>query len=304
LINPDEWDTMTEKNYFIVTPCKNEEANLPSLIDSVLKQSLAPKVWVIYNDGSTDRTTEILDEFEQKYDWVKVLKGKASNRDLSFHYSRIVNLALEKAFDVCKSQNISIQYVSLIDADMVLETDFFLKLIRCFEINPNLGVGSGSVVYDFNDLSTLETGRNNLPIGGLRMWRKECLDQSGGFPESYSADAVSNVLATLKGWDTIKYDDVLGLQSRRTSSAEGLWKGYHIKGESDYFRDYHPLYTFFKSVKYTFTYPYYIGLAYFKGYLKSVFLRKRKLDMPEVRKYYRNKHKEVITYYLSKLSRN
>jgi glycosyltransferase involved in cell wall biosynthesis len=291
---------MINRNYFIVTPCKNEEANLPSLIDSVLNQSLVPKMWVIYNDGSTDRTNEILSEAADKYDWIKVLKGNITKRDLSFHYAKIVNSSLEKAFEISKLENVSYQYVALIDADMVLETDFFLKLINYFEKTSNLGVASGSVVYDFNNLSTLEKGRNNLPIGGLRMWRIECLKESGGFPESYSADAVSNVIATLKGWETRKYENVLGLQSRKTSSAEGMWKGYSIKGESDYFRDYHPFYVFFKFIKYCLSSPFYIGFAYVSGYLRSVIHKKEKIDLSEVRNYYRNKYKEIVKYYISK----
>ncbi|WP_407281977.1 glycosyltransferase [Methanolobus sp. WCC1] len=291
---------MVSNSYFIVTPCKNEISNLPKLIDSIVSQSIVPKLWIVYDDGSTDGSSEILADFEQQYSWIKILKGEESRRDLSFHYARIVNMALNKAMDICDECETSCQYASLIDADMVLEKQFFEKLISRFEDNKNLGVASGSVVYDFDDLSTLEKGRNDLPIGGLRMWRIECLRQSKGFPISYSADAVSNVLATLNGWDTRKYDDILGLQTRRTSSAEGMWKGYRVKGESDYFRDYHPFYVFFKFVKYSFSYPFYIGLAYMDGYLSSVIHHKAKLDIPEVRHYYRNKHKEVINYYLIK----
>ncbi|MBP1910290.1 glycosyltransferase family 2 protein [Methanolobus bombayensis] len=289
---------MVTNNYFIVTPCKNEIANLPNLIDSVVNQSVTPSLWVIYNDGSTDGSSELLTELENKYDWINIINGEVTRRDLSFHYARIVDETLKTAIDKCTTKGIDCQYASLIDADMVLEKTFFEKLLSYFEQDPELGVASGSVVYDFNDLSTLEKGRNDLPIGGLRMWRVECLVQSNFFPISYSADAVSNVLATLKGWNTRKFDDVLGLQTRRTSSAEGMWKGYMIKGESDYFRDYHLLYVILKFMKYCLSYPFYIGLSYSYGYFKSVLERRNKIDLPEVRRYYRNKHKEIISYYL------
>lgn len=292
---------MKSKDYFIITPCKNEEANLPNLINSILGQSLMPNLWMIYDDGSTDGSQDILTNLEDTYPWVQIIHGGECARDLSFHYARIVDNTISKALEVCSKSN-QCHYAALIDADMVLENNFFEKLISRFEQNPNLGVASGSVVYDFNDLSTLEKGRNDLPIGGLRMWRVECLKQSKGFPISYSADAVSNVLATLNGWDTRKYDDILGLQSRRTSSAEGMWKGYRVKGESDYFRDYHPLYAFFKFFKYMISPPFYIGIAYMQGYLSSVIEKRDKFDVPEVRFYYRNKYKEVLNYYLNKFT--
>lgn len=287
-------------DYLIVSPCKNEASNLPGLIDSIINQSIAPKLWLIYNDGSTDGSDAILKELESKCKWVKVIQGEGTIRDLSFHYARIVDFSLKKAIKICEDQGIECKYASLIDSDMILEKRFFEKLMLYFEQNNKLGVASGSVIYDFNDMSTLEKGRNDLPIGGLRMWRMECFLQSGGFPISYSADAVSNVLATLNGWETKKYDDVLGQQSRRTSSAEGLWKGYRVKGESDYFRDYHPFYVSLKFMKYCISYPFYIGLSYGSGYIKSVIQRREKIDMPEVRKYYRNKYKEVVKYYLSR----
>ncbi|MDY0385778.1 MAG: glycosyltransferase family 2 protein [Methanolobus sp.] len=293
---------MESQNYFIVTPCKNEVSNLPNLIDSIVNQSIVPILWLIYNDGSTDGSNTILSDLETKYAWIKVIQGEDAKRDLSFHYARIVDESLKKAIVMCEEMDTECQYAALIDADMVLEKKFFEKLLYNFEKNPRLGVASGSVVYDFNDISTLEKGRNDLPIGGLRMWRIECLKQSKGFPISYSADSVSNVLATINGWETRKYDDVLGLQTRRTSSAEGLWKGYRVKGESDYFRDYHPLYVMLKFMKYCLSYPFYIGLSYGHGYLKSVLEKRNKIDLLEVRSYNRNKHKEIINYYFSKKS--
>jgi glycosyltransferase involved in cell wall biosynthesis len=291
---------MTNKNYLMVSPCKNEEDNLPYLIESVVNQTHLPEMWFIFNDGSTDGSNTILEELESEYDWVYVHWGSEGKRDLSFHYSKIVDYSLKKALSLCEDKNISINYLGLIDSDMVLSPDFFEKIIERFDANPEIGIASGSVIYDFNNPATLEKGRNDLPIGGLRVWRKECFIENGGLPITYSADAVSNVIATLQGWGTVKYDDIVGKQSRKTSSAEGLWKGYGVQGKSDYYRDYHPIYVMFKFIKNLFRYPFYPAFGYMKGYLQSVIGKVDKIQMPEVRTYYRNKHKEVVRYYVSK----
>lgn len=293
---------MIGKNYIIVSPCKNEEKNLPSLIESVLNQTYRPALWLVYNDGSTDESNSIVQALEEEYDWVTVYWGSEGERDLSFHYASIVDFGIKRALSLAKERGITIDYISLIDSDMVLSTDFFETIIRKFETNPKLGIASGSVVYDFNNLSTRESGRRDLPIGGLRVWREECFTQSGGFPISYSADAVSNVIARLQNWETRKFDDVIGLQSRKTSSAEGLWKGYFIQGKSDYYRDYHPGYILFKFIKRLFQYPFYPAFGYLKGYFYGIFVLRQKIMMPEVRSYYRNKHKELYEYYLSKVT--
>ena len=108
----------------------------------------------------------------------------------------------------------------------------------------------------------------------------------------------------LNGWDTKKYMDIIGIQTRKTNSAEGFWKGYYIRGKSDYYRDYHPLYVISKCVKYSFNYPFYFGIAYLFGYVNGITHLKKKIDIPEVRKYYRNKHLEIIRYYAGKFKGN
>lgn len=291
---------VVESGYILTTPCKNEEKSLPELAESIINQTITPNLWLIVNDNSTDNSAEILKDLETKYDWIHVFTSEGTKRDLSFHYAKVVRDGLLLSLDISSAEKIPFKYVGLIDADMVLEKNFFEKIMDRFEQDPHLGVASGSTAYfEANNLVT-EKGRDNLPIGGLRVWRRECFIETGGFPISYSADSVSNVLALLHGWDTKKFEDIVGIQTRRTGSAEGLWKGYKTKGESDYYRDYHPLYAIFKFVKYSLTSPFYIGIAYIEGYINGVVKIRKKIDIPEVRQYYRKKHLEIGRYYAGK----
>ena len=272
----------------------------PKLLESIINQTLRPNLWLIINDNSTDNSPEILRELEKENSWIRVVTSKGTKRDLSFHYAKVVNDGFSLILQKSSIEKISFEYMGLIDADMILENNFFEKIIDRFEKNPSLGIASGNAVYYNGDKLIAEEGRENLPIGGLRVWKKECFIETGGFPISYSADSVSNVLAILRGWDTKKFNDIVGIQTRRTSSAEGLWKGYRTKGESDYYRDYHPLYVIFKFIKYSLTSPSYIGIAYLGGYIRGIIKIRNKIDIPEVRKYYRNKHLEVGRYYAGK----
>lgn len=292
------------RDYIIVTPCKNEENNISSLANSVINQTIKPKIWVIVDDGSTDSTPEILKNLTSKYSWICVHKLGYGKRDLSFHYSEVVSSGFNRTFSISNENGIFYNYLGLIDADMILSLDFFEKIIDRFELNPNLGIASGTAISQKGDKKIFEGGRENLPIGGLRVWRTECFLNTGGFPSSYSADSVSNVLAILKGWDTAKYEDIVGIQTRETSSAEGLWKGFKTNGESDYYRDYHPAYIFFKFLKYTCNSKFYLGVPYLCGYINGILKIKTKIEIPEARKYYRNKHKELIDYYAKKLKFN
>ncbi|AAM31805.1 glycosyltransferase [Methanosarcina mazei Go1] len=289
-----------ESGYILTTPCKNEEKSLPELAESIINQTITPKLWLIINDNSTDNSAKILRDIETKYNWIRVVTSEGQKRDLSFHYAEVVRYGLSLSLEISSAEKIPVEYIGLIDADMILEKNFFEKMIDRFEQDPNLGVASGSTAYFEAENLVTEKGRDNLPIGGLRVWRRECLIETGGFPLSYSADSVSNVLALLHGWETKKFEDIIGIQTRRTGSAEGLWKGYITKGESDYYRDYHPVYVLSKFIKYSFTHPFYIGIAYMEGYINGIVKIKKKICIPEVRRYYRKKHLEIGRYYAGK----
>ena len=46
--------------YLLISPVKNEEEHIEKTISSVLAQTIKPLQWVIVNDGSKDRTEEII----------------------------------------------------------------------------------------------------------------------------------------------------------------------------------------------------------------------------------------------------
>lgn len=292
------------KDYLIVTPCKNEENNIMYLWESIINQTIQPKMWIVVDDGSTDSTPILLKTLASKHDWIHVNVLKNEKRDLGLHYANVVNHGFNYAQNISKETETLCDYFCLIDADMILSTDFFEKIFGKFEISSNLGIASGSVIYKKGKKIVLEDGRDNLPIGGLRVWRRECFLATGGFPISYSADSVSNVLAILHGWDIEKFEDIEGFQTRETSSAEGLWNGFETRGKSDYYRDYHPAYVILKFFKYTLKFPFYLGIPYLCGYINGIFKIKSKIEITEVRNYYRNKHKEIIDYYGRKFKLN
>jgi len=301
-------------SYILVTPSKDEEVNLPKLIQSVMGQTIKPLVWVIIDDGSTDNTPVIIEKAKERYKWIRSIRVKEHSRDLSAHYAYVCNTGFDLAIKYSEANNLQYDYIGLLDADMILGREFYSKLIKEFERSPKLGIASGSiyydidgkqiiVYYDIDGKQIIENDRDDLPPGGMRLWRRECFEETGrGLYPGYSADAVSNVLAKLRGWEMERFDEIRAVQARRTSSAEGLWKGYKYHGESAYFRNYHPLFVLAKGIRYIFGKPHYIGIAFLYGYLSGVIRRIGKIDNKEVRNYYyHQKYKEVVEYYKNKL---
>src|SRR6516225_9882518 len=63
-------DAKTPK-YVVITPVRDEEDLLPLTIESIIRQTVRPIEYVIVNDGSRDRTGEVIDRYAREYPWVR-----------------------------------------------------------------------------------------------------------------------------------------------------------------------------------------------------------------------------------------
>ena len=60
-------------NYVIVSPVRDEEQYIVETIRSVTGQTIPPAEWVIVDDGSSDATGKIIDDYARQYPWIKAL---------------------------------------------------------------------------------------------------------------------------------------------------------------------------------------------------------------------------------------
>lgn len=296
------------KDYIVITPCKNEENNLPCLIQSLIKQSITPVLWTIVDDGSTDKSPEIINQIIKEYKWIQSICLKEGPRDLTIHISKIIKTGLDFANNYCKEKNITHDIIVFLDADMIIpDNDFFEKIFIEFEKDNQLGIASGEIqIKDFSGNLVNANGRFDTISGGELICRRECVEDFGGVPLTYAWDSVMRVKAIRNGWKIKRFHEIKIIQSRETSSAEGLKKGFYVKGASDYYLDMNPNIVFIKGLIYCFKRPYYLGFAYYLGYFNSLIRRKEKIDDKEIREYYYyRKPREIWQYYFdNKLRRN
>src|SRR5512142_1904174 len=57
--------------YVIITPAHNEEEFIRFTLDSVVAQTDKPEQWIIVDDGSTDHTLKIIQEYAERYQWIR-----------------------------------------------------------------------------------------------------------------------------------------------------------------------------------------------------------------------------------------
>jgi len=285
--------------YLLVTPAKNEETNLPEVSKSVIRQKLKPELWIIVDDGSTDGTPHILEDLQVSCSWIQSIRLPPRPRDITFHYSYVCKQGFDYALEYCRENNLEFEYIGLLDADTVLEENYFGILLAEFEKDNSLGIVSGGIYYDTDGKLSLEMTTKKLPRGTGRIWRKECFLETGGYQVEPSPDSISNIKALLRGWRLMQYDDVIQIQKRKTSAANGLWSGYIKNGWMAYYLGKNPFIALLNVLYFSVKSPYYTGAAYFWGYFSSAIRREKQIKDPEIRAYYRNQGSSGL---LSRLS--
>jgi len=113
--------------FVLVTPAKNEEQNLPEVSKSVIGQKIKADLWVIVDDGSTDGTPRILEDLQANYSWIRSIRLPPRPRDITFIIVMSAK-GLDYALEYCRENNIEFDYIGLLDADTVLEGNYFGKL--------------------------------------------------------------------------------------------------------------------------------------------------------------------------------
>ena len=283
--------------YVLVTVAKNEGSNLPLLIQSVIKQTIKPILWVIVNDGSTDNTQDILTKTNEKYKWIHIIRLEEGKRDVGFHLSSMMKNAFDFTVGLCGRKGINYEYLGNIDGDISIEPAFFEKLIKEFEKDPNLGIaGSGTCYLKKNRIIQPQLNPDE-PSGGDILIKRKCFEDCGGILVSCCWDSVLKVKARLRGYKTRRFESIKAFESRDFGEIEG-WRRYIHKGRSDYHLNNSLIYVIFKSISLLFKYPYFIGFMYSLGYFKALIRRENQIDDVEIKNYYRTKWKILLKYRL------
>ena len=69
--------------YVLITPARNEERFITKTLDSMVAQTLLPERWVIVDDGSTDRTAELVQSYSRRFPWIELVQ-RVQRPDRSF----------------------------------------------------------------------------------------------------------------------------------------------------------------------------------------------------------------------------
>src|ERR1700722_6069849 len=120
--------------YVLITPAHNEERFIAKTLDAMVAQTKLPERWVIVDDGSTDRTGEVVDAYAKRFPWIEIVR-RPQRLDRSFAGKvQAFNAGLERV------ASIPFEVIGNLDADLSFDADYLEFLISKFQDNSKLGV--------------------------------------------------------------------------------------------------------------------------------------------------------------------
>jgi len=274
---------LSTTRYVIITPARDEELHIRSTIESMLGQTILPVEWVIVNDGSTDGTGKIVDEYAARYPWIRAVHR--TNRGFRKAGGGVVDTFNDGYRTLtCKDWD----FIVKLDGDLSFEPDYFEKCFGTFDLEPQLGVGGGVMCYIENGTKSFEANPAFHVRGATKIYKRACWDAIGGFWPAPGWDTMDEVKASMLGWTTRSFPDLHLLHHRHTGAADGAWANWVKNGRANYICGYHPLFMLSKCLYRLGQRPYIVGsAALLYGFLTGYLNRIPQVDEPKTIRYLR-----------------
>lgn len=229
-------------SYALVTPVRDEEQYISAMMDSILAQQILPARWIIVDDGSTDRTPQIVASYASRFDLVELIRLPARTKRNAGGEQ-----AITRALERLKLDQYD--FLGRFDADLVFDTPYIAQILGEFERDPKLGIAGGGLYVEKNDRIELERVPEYHVRGALKMYRRECFEQIGGITDRIGWDTIDEVYAWTKGWKTRSFFDYRVIHRRPTGEGIAAKRIHWQRGKAEYYTWSHPLFVLAKAAK-------------------------------------------------------
>src|SRR5215831_6411259 len=288
--------------YVLITPAHNEESFIPKTLASMVAQTVPPERWVIVDDGSMDRTPEIVEKYAKRYPWIELVR-RHQRQDRNFaSKAHSVNAGWERV------QSLKFDIIGNLDADVSFAPDYMEFLMRKFREDSDLGVGGTPFTQDGGYDSTKDSFEGeNYVAGPCQLFRRQCFQDIGGYVPNRAGgvDWIAAMTARMKGWKVQSFPEKSFHHHRTLGTAnKGPLRALFSYGEKDYYLGGSPVWQLFR-VAYRMTKKPALlgGLALLSGYVWAALRRTKRAVTPELMHFHRREQMDKLRAILGNLLR-
>ena len=154
--------------YYIIIPTYNEEKFIALTLQSIVEQTVLPSKVVVVNDGSTDKTEEIIQSFCDKYSFISLVTK--TSEAIHLPGSKVIQ-AFQKGLETLDD---NYDIMVKIDADLIFPSNYFETIIKHFQSDERIGMVGGFCYIEKNGEWILEnlTDKDHIR-GALKSYRKD-----------------------------------------------------------------------------------------------------------------------------------
>jgi glycosyltransferase involved in cell wall biosynthesis len=288
--------------YVLITPARNEEAFIRKTLDSVVTQTVLPERWAIVDDGSTDRTAEIVESYTKRYPWIELVR-RVQDPDRNFaSKAHAVEAGLERV------DSLQFEIVGNLDADVSFEPDYMEFLLQKFSEDAELGVtGTPFTQEGGYDSSKDSFEGENYVAGPCQLFRYRCFQDIGGYVPNRAGgiDWIAVMTARMKGWKVRSFPEKRFHHYRTLGTAgQGPLRALFSYGEKDYYLGGSPIWQLFRVAYRMAKKPVLMGgLALLSGYIWAALRRVKRAVSPELMRFHRKEQMKKLRMILRTLLR-
>lgn len=279
----------------VITPIKDEADNLPTLIESVESQTLRPECWVIVDDGSTDGSTDIIEEAASRHSWIQhCRKTDSETYDIGVNYARVLTAGYA---ELTERYGEELDYYMVLDGDMELSEGYLDAVTAYLDARDDVVIACAGLYTRTATGLELAEHASGHPPGGATLYDGDFYREIDGPPATPCVDSVTKAKARMRGYRP-RYAtelDERAIQARPAHENGDPLENARNLGRNNYVIGYHPFAAAARASHFALESGALRGLSYLRGYASAWTSGEPRLaDDDVVRYYYRQKPRNVM----------